>query len=327
MKFENNDNAARIAEEKKNLVTFVKTHILIMLRKLYVKIGEEEKALNDCVIKNYAKIITEASELPKRGEKKRTIELERYWFKLLYSGNGYDVNSKQQNDLRIVGPVGERPLHVCALSTARFGHVDFEGTGSYVSEGIVEGMMEYIKTLAPPGAGSDQIEGNEGAGCWGEAAAQYGKDYCAAVGSLNVDWDSYRHGDKDGLLPPFWRQINEWKKAHLLQRGLGSTPQRFARTLVTTGIYEGETILFPLIAGKNEKALRQLLDQKKEPRCLACSPLPLPPYPPPHPPHPLCPFLSLSLTLPLALSLFLFLSLILHSPNSLFTLFADNRSG
>ncbi len=64
--------------------------------------------------------------------------LEIKWFKELYKDG--DVNS-----IRIVGSVGERPLHVCELSVHRFGHVDFENMGNYVVKGIVKGILAFIE--------------------------------------------------------------------------------------------------------------------------------------------------------------------------------------
>ncbi len=136
--------------------------------------------------------------------------------------------------------------------------------------------MEYINGTFEPGAEADQTSVSDRLGAGRrEATAQYGKDYCAAVGSLDMNWN---HQHPMALSPPFWRQISNWKQDHLHQTGFGSTPQRFAKILVTTGIYEGETILFPLIAGKNEDAIRQLLVKKWESRCfLSPAPLPSPP--------------------------------------------------
>ena len=65
---------------------------------------------------------------PAAGEGK-TIELVENWYLDLYCNN-------TENDPGIVGPVGERPLHVCALSAFRFEQVDFEGAGNYLSDGI-----------------------------------------------------------------------------------------------------------------------------------------------------------------------------------------------
>ena len=250
-----------VEEGMKELVNFVKIHILIMLGNVYDKIGKEEKELRKCLIQSPIHVGAETNALnfdpPKVTSQDkqvtRTMQLERYWFSLLYSGQETDLRS-----LRIVGPVGERPLHVCALSAHRFEHVDFEGKGNYVSEGIIEGMMEYITGTFQRTGAEEILSGdpNKVSAGWREATVQYGKDYCAAVGSLAVNWGS---SELKGHPPPFWRQISKWKQAHLHERGIVSTPQRFAKILVETGIYEGETILFPLIAGKNVDAIRKLI--------------------------------------------------------------------
>ncbi len=258
-----------IKDIRKSLVSFVKNHTCILLRNLYVKIGLEEQKLTQRFNRNPATRTTEIDQKSQTSYLRQSMQLERYWFTTLYSDQG--------NNVRIVGPVGERPLHVCALSAHRFGNVNFEGTGNYVSEGIVQGMMEYISTSLEQDAGHDLSNGAQDklSTGWREATAQYGKDYCAAVGSFKKDWDNY--GNKYPI-PPFFRQINNWKRDHLEQRGYGSTPQRFAKILVTTGLYEGETILFPLIAGKHEDAIRMLLKRDSKPRCpplLPSSPMPL----------------------------------------------------
>jgi hypothetical protein len=47
--------------------------------------------------------------------------------------------------INIVGPMGERPLHVCSLSAHRFGGTDFEGEGNYMAQGILEAMRDSEK--------------------------------------------------------------------------------------------------------------------------------------------------------------------------------------
>jgi hypothetical protein len=146
--------------------------------------------------------------------------------------------------------------------------VDFEGLGNYLSEGILDGMMAYIRT--EPGAK--------------ESFVPYGRDYCAAVGKFllqNEDhsWRERRpKNDSEERFPPFWKHLCAWKRAHLVGRKPlrqcypSDTPHRFAETLVSTGIYEGETILFFLIAGKAECAIHELL--KAGPCSCRCSPCP-----------------------------------------------------
>jgi hypothetical protein len=259
------------------LTQFVRTHVYLMLKKLYTDIKCEEEGLklmtsvisaDDFPVREWLEDIT-AGKWP--GIKARTpdgpseaakpIELVKAWYTVLYY-------NKASSDIRIVGPVGERPVHVCALSAFRFGEVDFQGAGNYLSEGIVQGMMDYIALDRAPDAARS--------GGRIEATARYGKDYCAAVGSLLLHDEAHAWGrgrlpgagDEEDF-PPFWRQICAWKRAHMRSRcGLApqccwlKTPERFATMLVSTGIYEGETILFPLIAGRAEDAIHRLLDKK-----------------------------------------------------------------
>jgi hypothetical protein len=56
----------------------------------------------------------------------------------------------------------------------------------------------------------------------------------------------------------------EWQRTHLKANLLFKTPQHFSKMLVSTGIYEGETILFPLIAGKHLEAIEKLLRLQKD---------------------------------------------------------------
>ncbi len=247
-----------------------------MLKKLYSKIEAEERKMMGISIskedmkpaKWWEKIDHgewfDVTTLGVPGEK---AKLEENWYRVLY----WD---QKQNTIKIVGPVGERPLHVCALSAYRFGHVDFEGTGNYLSEGIVQGMMDYINEQSAV----YQAAGNENEDRRREDTVQYGKDYCAAVGTFLLKNESHTWGkapisrQKERNFPPFWAHICKWKRAHLRSRSLklrnccASVPLRYATSLVSSGIYEGETILFPLIAGKAEVAIHQLLSLDKERR-------------------------------------------------------------
>jgi hypothetical protein len=239
------------------LKDFVALHICVMLEKLYSKIAKEEEGLRDITTKCEGDRPTFKDVLNFYNAKKtELIELEKIWYAALYVA----ADPSTADQIRIVGPVGERPLHVCALSASRFEHLDVKMFGNYLSEGILQGMMDYIN-----GAG---VKG------WNEATSQYGKDYCAAVGGFLLEHEGY-----DGVLAdneqaiqslPFWFPICRWKKAHLRSRSpwccWGDAPHPTAHHLVSTGVYEGETILFPLIAGKNEDIIQQLFAKEREVR-------------------------------------------------------------
>ncbi len=241
----------KLLEIKEKLKEYVRKHIVFMLSRLYSNIREEEEKL-----RHMNESLHPSTE----------VELEKNWYLTLYGKC-------------IVGPVGERPLHICCLSAFRFENVDFEGRGNYLSEGIVSGMLKFIFN-------SEDLAGQAGCGqvtqlvgpcshdsnIRNELTAQYGKDYCAAVGKLllqNQDHAWVGSLDEKRCLP-FWRQICKWKKAHLTNKsslshccGLNGL-QRFATMLVSVGLYEGETILLPLIVGKAAEAIHLLLE--KEPR-------------------------------------------------------------
>ena len=106
------------------LVNFVQNHVEIMLRKLYLDIIEVEAEISKPLSNSTG---------PFRNM------VERKWLKLLYS--------ESDGHVRIVGPLGERPLHVCAIAADRFRHVDFQGMGNYVATGIVEGILAFAKNI------------------------------------------------------------------------------------------------------------------------------------------------------------------------------------
>ena len=106
------------------LVKFVQIHIEIMLRKLYAKIIKEEEEL---------------SALDPRSTGSQKNAIEKTWLKMLYSDGDKHV--------RIVGPFGSRPLHLCALAVDRFGNIDFQGMGNYVTTGIKEGILAFVNHL------------------------------------------------------------------------------------------------------------------------------------------------------------------------------------
>ncbi len=242
----------KLEMKKKNYSEFLKryvaSHIRVMLEKLYSKIAEEEANLRDIITKTGIATIKNFFDVSRA--EFQYIEPEKIWCAGLYST---DLNPS----IRVVGPVGERPLHVCALSANRFEQVDENLFGNYLSKGILQGMMDYIR--------SSDIG-------WNEAATQYGKDYCAAVGSflLNDDKNAGVHLGKDpeSIVPPFWGQILKWKAAHLRNGSslccVAAAPERIGRDLVSTGIYEGETIIFPLIAGKYGGIIQELFEKEAE---------------------------------------------------------------
>jgi hypothetical protein len=219
------------------LVKFIQNHIEIMLRKLYVKITKEEK---DILATNL-----QSSGLREKG-----------WYKKVYTDGG--------NDIRIVGPLGGRPLHVCALAIDRFGPRDFRGEGNFVATGIIEGILAFVNHLSSFVKTETAFVDKDKMLAYfqNEVTSQYGKDYCAAVGHYlvtNGDDEPKEHEKR----PPYWDNIVTWQQIHLDKRGLVNPPKRFAKMLVCTGLFEGETILFPLIAGNYREAIDKLVEWQK----------------------------------------------------------------
>ena len=251
------------------LCKFVKCHVVRMLRELNQKIEEEESRLRDSKY-----------DLRTQGP--------RGWYPILY-------RNQFHGGIKLVGPVGERPIHVCCLSVNRYAHVVPKDEKNFMQEGILEGIQEYLDNS------------------FDEAWAQYGKDYCAAVGNFihenssnqNIDnfdtrndwtmcrevsshwYDAYfgKSGSKQpkrSASPPFWRDLLKWYRKRIPQpKGpphpkqdnhppfeqsivKPSSEDQHILALVTRGLYEGESILFPLIAGKKNALLQWLLKRDSE---------------------------------------------------------------
>jgi hypothetical protein len=173
---------------KKGLTKFVRLHVDFMLKQLYKEIYRVEIKLQERPSQNKDKAMG--------------------WFQAFYS-------SASAPELRVVGPVGERPLHVCALSVNRFGNIDFEGEGNYLKDGIIKGMKDFLKSESgqDTGSGKDNSE---------EMFAVYGKDYCAAVGDYlenqsnstePIVWD---RNAEEGSDPPCWEDLQNWRKRRVV---------------------------------------------------------------------------------------------------------------
>ena len=214
-----------IQQEYTQLVQFVKAHVIKTLRKLYKDITEEEKRM------------------------KNDIYMEQDLRKTMQSMLRL-LNSEKE--IRIYGPVGERPLHVFSLSAHRFDGIDFSGKGNYVQEGILSGMMHFI----------DNYDRNE-------IYAEYGKDYCALLGScLQECFQSNTVSCiKDSPKPPFWDDAKRWNKKYGTDKSCcfwKRYPTFEMEQSVTVGLYEGETIVFPMIAAGDRKILHWILNIEKK---------------------------------------------------------------
>ncbi len=230
---------AMVLQNKNHLVNFVQEHITKMLHTLYQQIDKMES--NQC-----AEVSTDDFE-----------SVERHWFVNLY---GDPVGNSPHKRFTVVGPLGERPLHVCALSKCRFGAIDFERRGNYFAEGVEEGIKSYIQSQR---ATKKVLE---------NVTIPYGKDYCAAVGDFikrkhpddtdsceKIEWDLPTIED-----PPFWDELKDWCYQRLKPRNCLDISKEYSEMLVTRGLYEGETILFPFIAENDEHMVSWLLDKEDE---------------------------------------------------------------
>jgi hypothetical protein len=196
------------------------------------------------------------------------------WIKEIYfPPDGGDVQSerifspvrkRQTPRPRIFGPVGERPLHVCFLRANEFKLESEEDRD--IRRGILEGAKSFIMSCNPL-----------------EVTVPHGKDYCAAVGSIVLK-DMIRNPDSTVGKPdskkqqpslavsekikscPYFKRISDWAKQIYRPPKKGKNKE-FHRTisvdsekLVSTGLYEGETVLYFSIASRDLESTEWLLE-------------------------------------------------------------------
>jgi hypothetical protein len=147
---------------------------------------------------------------------------------------------------RIVGPVGERPLHVCFLRANEF-QLKSEKD---IRNGILAGARKYIDSKGS------------------EAVTPYGKDYCAAVGNRVVFQKKKKikslWTNSSALSPPFYKFLSDWANQTFCpaKEDCDSFYRERAydsEKLVTTGLYEGETVLYFSITSKDLESVEWLL--------------------------------------------------------------------
>ena len=223
---------------KDELSQFVSMHVTALLVALYKNIEEAET------------VAIERNHQSSSGFKDAIN-----WFYNLY------LNSDSKP--RAVGPVGERPIHVCFLSAYRFEAVDFEKAGNYMRSGIIDGIKKFV----------EDPNGKE------ELFAQYGKDYCAAAGNFLQKWkekcgsdmkrscamhwsmdppSSFLRSFETDSDPPFWAELKRWHRKHYNYQASQEKSNHRADLMSTRGIYEDESIIFPVIAAGDEKMIRWL---------------------------------------------------------------------
>ena len=221
-----------------------KTLVVVLLKVLYEDLLDEEQKLRQL-----------------RGESKGINRLLRELY--------FENPGKSDEPCRLVGPVGERPIHVCFLRAGHFPAIDG------FKEGVLDGIREFAELAGADPLLKDEID------------APFGKDYCAAVISLvrriqsglqAETGDPDRHeSDADAgawiTSPPFWPALRAWAGRPRTRCGVqcaGGVDD--AEILEACGLYEGETPLFMSIADKSPGMVRWLLD-KQQARCRIHIPL------------------------------------------------------
>jgi hypothetical protein len=257
------------------VASFVAAHVLKILDILYTDLATAERE----------------HELGRR----QALDPCRAYFCSLYSAEtDAGTSANALDSFRLVGPLGERPLHICMFRADDWEEVDkADGFGTGVKRGILDAVKAFIERGSLPQ----------------EIMVPYGKDYCAAVGSLlrrrsqghgSASWSeipdsmlvmwsgelgvaSAGGGDEPrgqalgpqrfvaGPLlfsPPLWRDLVEWSRgpsAHdccwnFINPAAGPG-RRDVEALVTCGLYEGESALLFMIAARNEEMVSWILDR------------------------------------------------------------------
>jgi hypothetical protein len=189
------------------------------------------------------------------------------WARALYSSGG---EIGRGSEVRLVGPVGERPVHVFLLRAGHFVLPARDG-GPAARNGILRGVRRFLAAAAARGGSSA-----------GEADAPYGKDYAAAARCAPSFATA---GPGAAQPPPFYAALKAWSAAKLDglvadRAGMDQTEEAHDRTsLVRNGLYEGETPLyFAVVAGDTTMAL-WLLRRGRARRAAENAPAPQHPHP------------------------------------------------
>ena len=224
----------------KKLTHFVEIHAYLLISTLYSTIREVENDIN----------------LEKQRSSSDADE-QKLWYMEIYGKS------------KLVGPLGERPIHIFSLSANRFKDTNFGTLGSCMRVGIIKSIRSFVQEYPE------------------EINAQYEKDYCAAVGSYINEmrtssrdeprndsslWSKIAYGSNERYLwtkssnqPPFLGKIAAWVEEHNYKNSKcfmhceSSTSQRDSLILTTIGLYEGETALLPMIAVGDLKTVNWML--------------------------------------------------------------------
>ncbi len=209
--------------------SFVKIHVKQLLHKLYFDLDAEEQFLNSALA---------SKATPDSSSHLSSRRMMQHCFKLMHASDD------PTGGVKLLGPLGERPLLVC-FSRAH----DFEKD---VRDGVLSASMDFVCEWSSAGYnGRDELN------------RAYGKDYIAAIARLA--WSEVAGSGHHPALArlPFWDTVRDavrsahklWKKLEALERDDDSAGAYLAGRLrddvernATRGLREGETPLCAAIA-------------------------------------------------------------------------------
>ena len=206
---------------------FVSRQVLRMLAELYGHLEVEEK-----------KIVERNINYEQRGE----------WSPYMA------VDDK----ILLIGPVGERPIHVCALLAARY-RLEDEGKKAYIADGIVEAIQDYLTShrseLHVP-YGKDYVAFVTN---MLETKETHGNDYVAFVTNILLNKNPPR-----SIPAPFLGEIGKWYKTRQNKHSNSDKANRHQKAILNNGLYEGETIIYPFIASNDVAAVKWIVNESKD---------------------------------------------------------------
>jgi hypothetical protein len=200
-----------------------------MLLKMYGMIWE---------IENELKVWNVSAPSQQDSNESSDLQWLKSWVKRLYG-------LERKGGVYVVGPMGERPMHVCGFAIAKYRGMN----QIHIADGILDGMMNFVK----------KTELNKSSAL----CEPYGKDYCAAVGcQLRKEFDVM--GEKSFSFSqflqkcghcndlPYVKQIYKWLKRH------------FSTQIIDMGMYEDETVHFALIACGDSRGVKWFVEEDKK---------------------------------------------------------------
>lgn len=180
-------------------------------------------------------------------EEGNTIDIEKIigWLKGIYSLSG-ETSDRSRKELanrknwRLVGPMGELPLHVCFLRA-----YEFKSEFPELYREILDGAKEHIANFPE------------------DAEAGYGKDYCAAA--LCAIKSNEIKIAKEGHDFPYTRNLHEIVMPSFSTNSDDEVGwlRRDKEIIQTRGLYEGETVIYFAISNKDVSTVQYLLEKSE----------------------------------------------------------------